>query len=207
MKTRADGQKPMTKIDAKERERRAAIIMQRGGILPQYDAFYNLSVHYLAEQGKEAFDRYLERVNSGCSPDALIATVQTAVGHAAALSRYFWPSVSESKRKTAVGQLRVARGGRLRSTFKMADESPLHRRPLRNAWEHFDERLDGYLLSVDAGVFMPTGLIGDHSAADDPIGHVFKLLDPEAECLVLLNKKYFFGPIRAEVRRIVILAE
>lgn len=197
----------MATIDAKERERRATIVVQSGGILPQYYAFYNLSVRYLAEQGMQAFERYRARVDSGCFPDELIATVQTAVGHAAALSRYFWPSISDSKRETAVGQLRVERGKRLRNSFKVTDKSPLHRRPLRNAWEHFDERLDDYLLSVDAGVFMPTGLIGEHTAADDPIGHVFKLLDPDAECLVLLNKKYFFGPIRAEVRRIVGLAD
>lgn len=194
-------------IDAKERERRAAVVAQNGGILPHYDAFYNLSVRYIAEQGKQAFDRYLERVDDGCPPDELIVTVQTAVGHAAALSRYFWPSISESKRVSAIGQLRVERGKRLRNTFKVTDESPLHSRSLRNAWEHFDERLDDYLLSVDAGVFMPTGLIGEHTAADDPIGHVFKLLDPDAECLVLLNKKYFFGPIHAEVKRIVDLAD
>ena len=197
----------MSVIDTKERERRATIVVQSGGILPQYDAFYNLSVSYLAEQGKQAFDRYVGQVESGCSPDELIATVQTAVGHAAALSRYFWPSISRSERGTAVGQLRIERGKRLCNTFTVTDESPLHRRPLRNAWEHFDERLDDYLLSVDAGVFMPTGLIGEHTVADDPIGHVFKLLDPDAECLVLLNKKYFFGPIRAEVKRIVELAE
>lgn len=53
---------------------------------------------------------------------------------------------------------------------------------------------------------MPNGLIGKHMIVDDPIGHVFKVLDSDAECLVLLNKKYFFGPIRAEVKRIVDLA-
>ena len=172
----------MSVIDTKERERRATIVVQSGGILPQYDAFYNLSVRYLAEQGKQAFDRYVGQVESGCSPDELIATVQTAVGHAAALSRYFWPSISRSEQGTAVGQLRIERGKRLRKTFTVTDESPLHRRPLRNAWEHFDERLDDYLLSVDAGVFIPTGLIGEHTVADDPIGHVFKLLDHIRRC-------------------------
>lgn len=197
----------MQKIDANERERRAAIVAEHGGILPHFDAFYDLSVRYLAEQSKQAFGRYDGLIENDSPPDELIATVQTAVGHSAALSRYFWPTTSMSERNTAIGRLRVGRGKRLRSTFKVADESPLLRRPLRNAWEHFDERLDDYLLSVDAGVFMPTGLIGEHTLADDPIGHVFKLLDPDAECLVLLNKKYFFGPIRAEVKRIVDLAD
>lgn len=79
----------MLTLDAKERDRRAAIVAQNGGILPNCDAVYNLSVRYLAEQGKQAFDRHIGLVEDGSPPDGLIATVQTAVGHSAALPRHF----------------------------------------------------------------------------------------------------------------------
>ncbi|EAW4302016.1 hypothetical protein FFU92_23730, partial [Salmonella enterica] len=62
--------------------------------------------------------------------------------------------------------------------------------------------LDDYLLKNDAGHFFPDSAIGNHTLADEPAYHLFKLLDPEAECLVLMGKKYFFGPIKSEVARI-----
>lgn len=51
-------------------------------------------------------------------------------------------------------------------------------------------------------MFFPTCKIGSHHLADDPVEQFFKLLDIEAECLVLMGEKYFFAPIREEVERI-----
>lgn len=45
-------------------------------------------------------------------------------------------------------------------------------------------------------------MLGEHTLADDPVGKIFKLIDPENECLVLLGRKFFFSPIREEVKRI-----
>ena len=75
-------------------------------------------------------------------------------------------------------------------------------RDLRNAWEHFDERLDEYFLENDSGYFFPTCLIGTHTLADEPTGHIFKLLDVKEKCLVLMGEKFFYAPIRTEVLRI-----
>jgi len=86
--------------------------------------------------------------------------------------------------------------------YKITDDSPLANRELRNAWEHFDEKLDAYVLSNDAGYFFPTPIINSHTLADDPAGKIFKLLDPENHCLVLLGQKFFFEPIRNEVERV-----
>lgn len=40
-----------------------------------------------------------------------------------------------------------------------------------------------------------------------PVGQIFKLLDPEEECLVLMGEKYFFIPIYEEVLRIFNMAK
>ncbi|MBL7406354.1 hypothetical protein INQ30_29005, partial [Escherichia coli] len=72
--------------------------------------------------------------------DALIfATVQEALTHAGALSRFFWPVKKDSL-------LAAARGEKLREAFALTDASPLKWRRLRNAFEHFDEDLDRYLI-------------------------------------------------------------
>ncbi len=196
----------MDDLSIDERNRRAAIVAEQGGILPYCEAFYIHSILYTANQCQQAFSRYRDASSSALPAEDLIATVQTAVGHAAALSRYFWPSRTNGKRLDNDSRLRKQRGERLRTSFQVTKRSPLFNRDLRNAWEHFDEKLDRYLLSTIAGDFFPTGILGNHSLADDPVGHVFKLLDTEAECLVLLNEKYFFGALRAEVDRVAAIA-
>jgi hypothetical protein len=58
------------------------------------------------------------------------------------------------------------------------------------------------MLSHMAGHFFPNPIIGSHELADDPVDKIFKLIDPEAKCLVLLGKKLFFAPLKNEVERI-----
>lgn len=196
----------MHNFDNKERYRRAEIVIEQGGILPYCEALYIHSILYTANQCQQAFSRYVDARSTALPPEDLIAAVQTAVGRAAVLSRYFWPSGTDGIYSDSDSRLRKLRGERLRTSFQVTDRSPLCNRDLRNAWEHFDEKLDRFLLATTAGVFLPSGILGNHSLADDPLGHVFKLLDTEAECLVLLNKKYFFGALRAEVDRITAMA-
>ena len=43
--------------------------------------------------------------------------------------------------------------------------------------------------------------------ADKQPRKVFKLVDPEASCFVLLGKKHFFAPVRNEVFRVYDMAD
>jgi len=190
----------MHELTAEEKEKRAAVVANEyAGILPYCEAFYLLSIHYSAERCLESFQKYEEIKTQKVDPDYLVSIVQEAVGHAAALSRYFWPSPQGRKKQPHLLRLKSERGKKLRKSFGLNDASSLYNRELRNAWEHFDERLDMYLLETDSGMFFPKSIIGSHTKADDPLGHIFKLLDPEEECLVLMGCKYFFAPIRDEV--------
>ena len=73
--------------------------------------------------------------------------------------------------------------------------------------EHFDERLDRFLLNDLVGDIFPAPILDDHTLSDDPTGKIFKLVDPDACCFVLLGRKYFFAPLRTEVLRIFEAAE
>lgn len=189
--------------DAKELENRAKIIADDyDGILPYYEAFYLLSLHYSADRCLEAFYRYEQIKGKDVPPDYLVSVIQEAVGHAAALSRYFWPSLGGKKNQKNLQLLKSKRGEKLRESFDLDGDSPLFNREMRNAWEHFDERLDKYLAGRDSGMFFPTCTIGSHKFADDPVDQYFKLLDIQSECLVLMGVKFFFAPIRSEVERI-----
>ena len=193
----------MQDLDIDEKERRAKLVVEDyQGIVPHCEAFYIHSIIYSAGRCLESFDRYHQFKDEEISPDYLICIVQEAIGHAAALSRYFWPSPGGKKNEPNQRILKESRGERLRHSFGLNKESALYNRGLRNAWEHFDERLDQYLLQNDAGFFFPSCIVDSHILADDPVGHIFKLLDPEEECLVLMGKKYFFMPIYEEVLRI-----
>jgi len=93
-------------INDEEREKYAQIIVdQFNGIQPQYKEFYRLSIHYSTTRCLESFLHYEEMKNENCEPDYLIGILQEAIGHAAALSRYFWPSTSGGKRQSNLAKL------------------------------------------------------------------------------------------------------
>lgn len=189
--------------DKEELERRAKLVAEDlNGMQPHTLVFYQFSIRYSSERCIDAFWHYEEALQQNAEPDYLVSVIQEAVGHAAALSRYFWPSPFGPKNKPNLLNLKQKRGEYLRELFILDDNSPLYNRDLRNAWEHFDEKLDVYLIEKVSGMFFPMSQIGSHLEADNPINRVFKLLDPVEECLVLMGKKYFFAPIREEVVRI-----
>jgi len=191
-------------VSNEELERRAEITIGTcEGIQPMHGVFYDLSIRYSAERALAAFELYDYLLGKNADASSLVSAVQEAIGHIGALSLYFWPSpFGKKKDKIKQYELKMARGKKLRVKFNITEESPLSDRGLRNAWEHFDEKLDTYVLSHDAGYFFPTPIVQSHTLADDPVGKIFKLLDPEAECLVLLGKKFFFGPLRTEIEKI-----
>ena len=152
-----------------------------------------------------SFKKYYKLLKKTDEPSVLIGQIQEAVSHAASLSRYFWPPINK-KSNEAIQDLRNFRAKQLRGDFRLADTSALTNRDLRNEFDHFEEKLDIYLLSTDSGYFFPTPIIGSHQLADDPISRIFKLLDVKTECLVLLNKKFFFQPIYEEVEKIYYIA-
>lgn len=191
----------MKALTTEELERRAEITTDTcSGIQPMHMAFYRLSMTYSAERALAAFELYDHLIKQGADASSLIGAVQEAIGHIAALSRYFWPSPAGKKNKQHA--LRMARGKKLREHLGLTDDSPLADRELRNAWEHFDEKLDTYVLSNDAGYFFPTPLMDSHTLADEAVGKIFKLIDVKNECLVLLGKKFFFRPLRDELERV-----
>jgi hypothetical protein len=177
-------------------KRRRIVVTQYGGILPYCEAFYIQSIIYAADRSSLAFERYKVAVAEQMDAASIVATVQEALTHAAALSRFFWPSKSKDD------PLADARGKALRAAFKLDDTSALKWRKLRNAIEHFDEDLDRFLLGDHVGAFFPAPLVDSHKLADEVIGHIFKLVDPEEEIFVLLGHKYEFAPIREAVFKI-----
>lgn len=183
--------------------RRADIVVRDySGVVPYFEVVFLHSMLYASGRSLESFERFRCIHDPRASPDYAVSVVQEAVGHAAAVSRFFWPAVSMKREPASLRKMRELRGQRLRTAFAMTDKSPLANRGLRNAWEHFDERLDRYQLQIGGGIMLPGCHIESHEIADDPAGYTFKVLDPVAECLVLLGERFFYGAIRDEVARV-----
>lgn len=183
-------------LEKAEIERRAHLVAtEYDGIQPTYLAFYVEAVFYAAERAEAAFRRFTMCVEADDPPTEIVATVHEALGHAAALSRFFFPVGKRA--------LPRARAARLRQIFTVSNGSALRDRDLRNALEHFDERLDEYLLGDIVGCIFPGPIVDDANLADDRMGHIFRLADPRNQAFVLLGQKHFFGEIRLEVERIV----
>ena len=176
-----------------------------GGIFPPHEAFYLQSIIYAADRSNEAFNSFAISVKSGAPDESIVAFVQEGLTHAGSLSRFFWPSKARQGRKLGrtLGQLRDARAEKLRAAFQLSDESPLKDRGIRDALEHFDERLDEYLLSLMGGHIFPRPIVGSISAMNDPAAKFFKMVDPETLCFVLFGKEHRFGNLRDEVFKVL----
>lgn len=183
-------------VNREERRRREDIVIdQYGGVLPYVEALYICSIIYAAEAAAVAFSRYQRECENGDDHSAVASAIHETLGHAAALSRFFWPP-SKSK-------LAQARGAYLRRAFDVEEASALHNRRLRNALEHYDEQLDEFLLGDRVGMILPDPVVADLKLADDPAGHAFKVVDPWNGVFVVLGEKFSFDPIIEEVGRIL----
>ncbi len=75
-------------------------------------------------------------------------------------------------------------------------------------FEHFDEKLDIYLLQTLAGTFYPLPKVGKISEiGKKEFDKNFKMLDIEEKCLVILNEEFYFEEIAKEVFRIYEIAK
>ncbi|MDR6624848.1 hypothetical protein [Caulobacter segnis] len=166
-----------------------------GGIQPMYEVFYLEALTYSAGRAKDAFERFDQAVEEEKDAATIVATAHEALTHVAALSRFFWPGRDKPLHK--------ARAETLRKAFGLDDASPLADRSLRNVLEHFDERLDEFLLQDMAGFFFPSPMVDDASLNDDALGFIFRLVDPRDEIFVLLGERHAFGPLRTVVDEVL----
>jgi len=183
-------------MDTEEIERRveanAAI-----GIAGYQRAFYHISIQYSVNASCESFKRYDTALLNDHPDRALIVNpIHDALGHAAAVSRYFWHYSGDRLYR----KLHKARAKALREMYKLDSSSALNNRDLRNTLEHFDERLDRYLLEEVAGVHFPMPSVGTYvESSSNNVNRIYKMVDPENEIFVIFDKAYDFGKIRRAV--------
>jgi hypothetical protein len=173
-------------------------------IWPPHETFYLQSMLFNASSACESIDSVsaVVEVIGGRSEDEIRETIDAAtfldqlqniVVQAAALSRYFWPVRRNPEH--------VTRGKRLRWAFGVDEESPLYSRHLRNALEHFDERLDTYLQKEVVGVILPQ-YVGIRPVGEVIPYHLFRGYFLNDGTFTLLGEEYSLPPLADEVHRV-----
>lgn len=155
-----------------------------------------LSINFLAE-----FASMTNRADGnyeidGELQDSILNHLQNILVHAAAISRYAWPS------KAGKENLHANRGTELKGRLGLSDESPLRDRNLRNKLEHFDENLDIYLASNPiVGHIIPAYVGGPIDNQGIPI-HLFRAFYVDTAVFEILGHRFEVQPIVDELCRI-----
>lgn len=184
-------------LSSKEMENRIdTIIRDYDGILPYFREFYKIQIQYTGYRAISSFKKMRISLMFNANNEESFSLLQEALSHAGALSRLFWPPKN-------AGRLATARGISLCKAVGLTDASPLHNRDLRNSIEHFDERMDKYLMRIDAGQFFATPIIGSIDSVDDGYQHVFKLIDFDRGVCIVLGEAFNYGEIEVEISRIL----
>jgi hypothetical protein len=169
-------------------------------IWPPYEAFYIDSMLFSSSSAAESVHAVAEALGAisrgtldraDLDEDALLNQLQNVVLQGAALSRFFWP----------VRRGHEARGEQLRTALAVTDVSPLRSRDLRNALEHFDERLDAYLQAGVVGHILPR-YVGRTPTSSGVPSHFFRAFYVERGVFALLGDEYEIQPLADEIGRI-----
>lgn len=167
------------------------------GIFPPYEVLYLESMLFITESAAQSLESAaieLEKFAAN-APDfdqnGTLNHLQNIIIQGAALSRYFWP-VRKGHEK---------RANTLRRSLSVTDSSPLKSRDLRNAIEHFDEKLDLYLATGITGHIIPH-YIGPYCEINGVPSHLFRAYYCDRGVFEVLGNRFEMEPLVAEMGRI-----
>lgn len=183
------------------------LIEECGGIQPPHLAFYEESIRFNSEAAMnsiEYLDKFITMSNKtkgkyemGRELQTLILDhLQNILTHAAALSRFFWPS------KDGIHKIHQRRAETLRKNFALNDDSPLKNRNLRNQLEHIDEKLDNYLWKNSIVGHVLPAYVGGTIESDDVPVHLFRAFYIDIGVYETLGTRHKVQPIVDELCKI-----
>jgi len=169
---------------------------------PPCQIFYLESLRTITNSAIASFERLVaqneaneeEKLSQRNSLDEL----QNIIQQGAAISRYFWPSKNKDERKNRIFDNRAKF---LRDHFDVRDSSPLKHRRVRNAIEHFDERLDLYLQTPTSGNIFPN-YIGNKPKKDRVIYKFFRAFFTDTQEFEILGESFPIQPLIDEIIRL-----
>jgi hypothetical protein len=178
-----------------------------GLIWAPFEAFYIQGMLFNTQSAcrsiariSHALDKLPEQANEddfiALHTHAILNELQNVIINGAALSRYCWP----------VRKGHEERAEHIREALSVSEDNPLYSRDLRNAIEHFDERLDKYLSSGIVGILIPE-YVGPKPYGGGVPGHFFRAFFTDIGVFRLLETEHGMEPLAEEIIRINDLLE
>jgi hypothetical protein len=173
--------------------------------------FYSLSMAFCTKSAvssievlNDVFEHLAESGAANPEEDIDVQSVldelQNVVVQGAAVARYFWP-IRDSQ------ELHARRAEALRADFGIKDDNPLRVcKPLRDAMEHFDERLDKYLAKGIVGHIFPH-YFGYDGKRDGVPMHFFRAYFIDSGIFEMLGERFEIEPLANELIRLNDLLE
>ncbi len=185
----------------------ADIIKKCGGIQPPHLELYSQAIRFNVESAMSSIDflaNFIETINETNGnyeitdelQNRILDNLQNFLVHAAALSRYFWPS------KKGQNNLHKLRSGALKSHFGLTKDSALKSRKLRNQLEHFDENLDKYLWDKPIVGYIMPAYVGAEIRRDGVPAHFFRAFYIDTGIFETLGVRHEIQPIADEVCKV-----
>lgn len=172
-----------------------------------YHAFYIQSMLFNTSSALQACERaskYIQAITEGkIGPqdrkDELLDCLQNFINHSGAVARYFFPSLLGGKADKK--HLHRTRAEFLCKIFDVDESSPLHDKQLRNAIEHFDERLDRYLEDGIVGHIFSSLIMNTPEETDVP-HHIFRAYYLNDGIFQVLGERHHVQPLLDEMIRV-----
>lgn len=170
------------------------------GIDPPFIAMYAEAMLWHTESAVKSIEfvaAWIEKLSDRSPPtsditdNAVLDEIQNILHQAGCVSRYFFPA--RQKRH------HLARANKLRQVYNLPADSPLKERHLRDAIEHFDERLDDYLKEPKVGQYVMSHIGFEFCESEVPL-HLFKGYYLKTGSFVLLGFSYPMAPIVAAIQ-------
>lgn len=176
------------------------------GIEPMHVAFYveamifNTSSALLAcERAVNIIDQIEDgRLDAQAQKGDLLDALQNIINHSGAISRFLWPPEATPRKNKRLKDLHKKRADYLKKTFEISESSPLSNRGLRNAIEHFEERLDLYLSDGIVGHIFPSLILDKPEETEIP-HHIFRAYYLTTGEFQILGERYEIEPIVSEL--------
>lgn len=169
---------------------------------PPCQILYLESLKTITTSALTSFERLVEQQEDDkkgkLSQQDILNELQNIIQQGGSLSRYFWPSKNKDKRKNEIFQSRACF---LRKYFDVDEMSTLKNRSVRNAMEHFDERLDIYLQEPISGQFVPN-YIGKKPRSDKAVYKFFRAFFTDSQEFEIFGESFPIQPLVDEIYRI-----
>lgn len=155
------------------------------------------------EKQCEFFQIGFNRINNISDISVFWYDIQNILVSAANISKLLWPN-NNKKKSDVIRAITAERGSSLRKIFDINEDSILKSKRVRNAFEHYDEKLDEWQIESKNHIYIDSNIGNKNSIkidTDQPTAYM-RNFDPESKVLTFRDEEYDTLKIATEIFRL-----